>query len=277
MVVNKCSLLISTYNWPKALNLCLKSVVEQTVTPNEIIIADDGSDSSTALLVQEWAKNTHIPIKHIWQEDNGFQLAKIRNKGIAACESDYIIQIDGDLVLHKEFINDHLYIKKRGAFVTRSRVFLSEKSSQSIIHNQSIEIKKYSKNSKNSFNELRNRALCRFFSSRYKINGKNKYYVKGCNMAYWKENVVGINGYNESFSSWGWEDSELAIRLMNNGTKKQFLKMGGICYHLFHKETPLTHDLNFRMMKSSIQENKKWANDGIDKYTTQYLTEHKIS
>ena len=36
------SLIISTYNWPEALELVLKSILTQYVFPNEIIIADDG-------------------------------------------------------------------------------------------------------------------------------------------------------------------------------------------------------------------------------------------
>jgi len=41
------ALVIATYNWPEALRLVLESVSEQTVLPDEIIIADDGSSKST--------------------------------------------------------------------------------------------------------------------------------------------------------------------------------------------------------------------------------------
>ena len=43
----KSSLIISTYNWPEALRLCLLSVMEQSVLPDEVIIADDGSTGQT--------------------------------------------------------------------------------------------------------------------------------------------------------------------------------------------------------------------------------------
>ena len=39
----KTALLISTYNWPSALDKVLESVQAQIVLPNEILIADDGS------------------------------------------------------------------------------------------------------------------------------------------------------------------------------------------------------------------------------------------
>jgi len=48
------SLIISTYNWPRALYLCLDSVMQQTVMPSEILIADDGSGMSTRDVVKHF-------------------------------------------------------------------------------------------------------------------------------------------------------------------------------------------------------------------------------
>ena len=42
-----CTLIIATYNWHQALELVLISVSKQTVLPDEIIIADDGSTKET--------------------------------------------------------------------------------------------------------------------------------------------------------------------------------------------------------------------------------------
>ena len=74
------SLIISTYNWPRALYLCLDSVMQQTVMPSEILIADDGSGMSTRDVVKHFENISPVPVRHIWHEDNGFRLAAIRNK-----------------------------------------------------------------------------------------------------------------------------------------------------------------------------------------------------
>ena len=50
------TLLISTYNFPVALNLCLESITRQIVQPDEVIIADDGSGKETQKLVEELKK-----------------------------------------------------------------------------------------------------------------------------------------------------------------------------------------------------------------------------
>jgi glycosyltransferase involved in cell wall biosynthesis len=108
-----CTLIISTYNWPKALNLVLLSVLNQRQLPTEIVIADDGSKEETKNLIDSYRDKLSIPIKHVWHEDVGFRLAKIRNKAIATALGDYIIQIDGDVILHPYFIKDHLDFAKK--------------------------------------------------------------------------------------------------------------------------------------------------------------------
>ena len=97
----KTSLIIATYNWPEALELVLLSVLQQSKFPDEIIIADDGSTNETKQIIELYTKKFHIVLKHIWQADSGFQKTSILNKGIAIANSDYIIQIDGDIVAKK--------------------------------------------------------------------------------------------------------------------------------------------------------------------------------
>ena len=110
----KVTLIISTYNYPQSLKLCLESVLWQTRKPDEIVIADDGSGEETRSLIEEMAPRMPCCFKHVWQEDSGFRKTVIMNKGLAACTGEYIIQIDGDIIMHRLFIEDHLRcLKKR--------------------------------------------------------------------------------------------------------------------------------------------------------------------
>lgn len=249
------------------MELCLKSVFDQSVLPGEIVICDDGSTVDTEVIVKKYQALRKVPIIHVWQKDEGFKLGQIRNKGIAKAKGDYIIQIDGDLILHKHFIKDHMQFAKQRFFTTGSRVLLSPETTESLTDNNSTDIKKYSEGDRNYFNGLRIPFLHNLLGKFYKTTGKNKYYVKGCNMAFWKNDLLKINGYNEDFTGWGKEDSEIAIRLINAGIKKQFLKFGGITYHLFHKEASREMEQkNFRMMQQAVEKKIMRTSNGVDQY-----------
>ncbi|MEO6538452.1 MAG: glycosyltransferase family 2 protein [Ferruginibacter sp.] len=263
----KCSLLISTYNWPAALGLCLQSVLQQTVLPDEVIICDDGSGNDTKNLINAFTVKYPIPLTHVWQQDSGFQLAQIRNKGFAIASGDYLIQIDGDLILHKHFVRDHLNFKKHGFFCTGSRVLISPELTAKMFSLNSLEVNKHSAGNNNYFNGLHVPLLQNLFATRYKNTGKWKYYVKGCNMAFWKKDLLTVNGYNEDFTGWGKEDSELAIRLINNKVQKRFLKFGAICYHLYHAEVSREMEQkNTEIMQRAANNNTTHVANGMDKY-----------
>lgn len=261
------SLIISTYNWLPALTLCLKSCLTQSVMPDEIIIADDGSREETGNYIAKFAEQTTIPVKHIWQPDDGFQLAKIRNKAIAVSSGEYIIQIDGDLILHKDFVKDHLSFKKKNSFVTGSRMLLSRETTEAAFSSSDWSVTRIVAGNKNFFNSVRLPFLHDFLSQRYKSKGRFLYYVKGCNMAFWKEDLLTINGYSEDFIGWGREDSDVAVRLMNMGIQKRFLKFGAICYHLYHNEADRNmEEKNIAMMNDTIERKIFRTEKGVDQY-----------
>ncbi len=260
------SLLISTYNWPAALKVCLNSVRAQTLLPKEVIICDDGSGGETAALIECLKKDFPVPLIHVWHPDEGFRLASIRNKGMAAATGEYLIQIDGDLQLHRHFLKDHIAFRQKGAFTTGSRTMLSSKNTDRLLNNENADKLKVI-DLRNFFNRLRAPWAQHFLATRYKTKGRFLYYVKGCNMAFWRKDILAINGYDEGFISWGGEDNEIAIRLMNLGIRKRFLKLGGICHHLHHQQASRKMEVeNLQMMNRAIQEKKIWTTNGLEKY-----------
>ena len=95
-------------------------------------------------------------------------------------------------------------------------------------------------------------------------------YVLGCNMAFWKEDLLKVNGYNEEFTGWGKEDNDISIRLMNAGVKLRFLKFGGIVYHLHHNERPLSRvAINEELYNESRSKKITYVPKGMSQYKTQ--------
>lgn len=259
-----CSLIISTYNWPQALHLCLLSCLHQKVHPLEIIIADDGSTNETTTLIKNWQQRSVVPIRHVWHEDQGFRLGAIRNKAIAAAQADYIIQIDGDLILHPNFISDHLSLARPNQFVSANRTLISQRETTRLLQKQVVELpglfslkrKYYALHS-----PLLN-ALTTFFKS----TEKKFKYVLGANMAFWRADLLEVNGYNEDIAGWGKEDNEISVRLLNAGKQLTLVSHLCIVYHLYHNEVS-RNDLhsNESILQETLQNNIKRTSNGIVK------------
>jgi len=261
------SLIISTYNWPQALAVCLKSALAQKMLPDEIIIADDGSGSETKQLVKKFQFHSPVPIRHVWHEDKGFRLAHIRNKAIAAAKGEYIIQVDGDILLHPYFIADHFHFAKKNSFVRASRIYINEDISKEMLQHQKININLFSKGISNFFSAIRLPLLWPFFATTYKNKGAERFEIHGCNMAFWKQDAIEVNGYNEDFTGWGPEDKEFVARLLNAGKEKRFLKLGGIAFHIYHKENSKSNlKENERLLEQTILKKYSFCKSGINKY-----------
>lgn len=258
------SLLICTYNWKEALKACLQSVFNQSILPDEILIADDGSQDGTKEMIREMKLQAQIPIIHVWHQDKGFRVAAIRNRAIEMAKGDYIIQIDGDVILHKYFIADHLELAERGYFVCGSRVWLREETTDHILKGDIMQPSCFKEDLRFALNGLRSKMLRNYLAKRY---GQNKISrLRGCNMAFWRDDLLKVNGYNEDLTMWGQEDTEMAYRLIHSGVKKKFLKMGGVQYHLYHtkasRERLMYHNM---VLRKVIIQRTAWCANGINK------------
>jgi glycosyltransferase involved in cell wall biosynthesis len=258
-----CSLVITTYNWKESLKLVVLSAFKQTRLPNEIIIADDGSAKNTRNLIEKLNRESNIPIIHSWQEDKGFRAAKSRNKAIAIAKYKYIILIDGDMLLHKNFILDHIKNARKNYFLQGCRALLTEEKTAQLIHSKNICFTFWDKGIKNKKNTIYNSLFAKLFS--YSSNSLKG--IKTCNMSFFKSDCIDINGFNEDFIGWGREDSEFAVRLLNNDIKRKNIKFNCIAYHLWHQENQRVNlDCNDMLLSKSINENLTYCQNGIKKY-----------
>lgn len=259
----KTALLVSTYNWPDALHVVLKSLKNQTVSPHEVLIADDGSREETKNLIHRYQKELTFELKHIWQEDKGFRKSAILNKAVAATDADYIIQIDGDCIMHPHFIEDHLAAAKREVYLFGSRVNILPNAVSAVLKEEKTEFSFFSSDIKNKTRNFRIPLL----RDKYKEQDKFSSKTRGCNLSYWRKNFIEVNGYDETMEGWGREDSEFVLRLLNKGIKGKRLRYGGIVYHIYHPiKSKARLEENSIIERKTIEEGKTWCASGVDKY-----------
>ena len=109
----KPSIIIPTYNRPSELRNCIKSILNQTIKPFEIIIVDDGNLSE--LPFEKECKDAGIQYRYLKKHKPG--LTESRNEGIKLATGDIIFFLDDDVVLFPDYVEEILNIyqsDKRG-------------------------------------------------------------------------------------------------------------------------------------------------------------------
>ncbi len=261
----RVSLIITTYNWQEAMEVSLLSAFRQTVLPFEIVVADDGSGPDTWEFIERIAAAAPVPVIHSWQEDKGFRLARSRNRAIAMAQGDYIILIDGDIILERHFIEDHLRFARPGYFIQGSRALLGRELSVRVLTKKVMEplFCLYARDVENKKNCWRFHLLARLFSFKSaSLTG-----IKTCNFAFLKDDAVAVNGFNEEFIGWGREDSEFTARLLNNGVRRQNMRFNALAYHLYHPMNDRARlEYNDRILRRTIDLKLTWCEKGIDQH-----------
>lgn len=259
------ALVVTTYNWVAALKKCLDSVLQQSVMPDELIIADDGSTDETRQLIESYRDKIPCKLIHSWQEDDGFRLARSRNLAMSKAESDYIVVIDGDIIMHKHFIKDHLTNAKLGQFVSGRRVRLAQQYSESLL-NSTASPSPFAKGIYRGREQAFRLPLLSWLLSSASHDTQR---IHGCNMAFWRLDLLRVNGFNTKFIGWGAEDKEFCARLVMLGIKKKKLKFSAVAYHLYHKESSRALQLvNDTLYMDTINTGTPYCETGIDEFVT---------
>ena len=256
------SLVITTYNSPEFLELVLKSILRQKRMPLEIIIADDGSGDATRDLINRYRLQFKVPLIHSWIEDRGFRVAKSRNMAIAKARGEYIVILDGDMVVGPHFIADHEALREKDYFVAGSRARLSESATARRKKSLNPVFHFFSKGLSRRFVMLRIPWLKGWIRGREGLA-----HARSCHMAFWKADFIRVNGFEENFVGWGFEDSEFIQRLYNVGVKRRNAKLMAPAVHLYHPEKRDDQTaVNWKQLQDAIRNKKIEAAVGVKQY-----------
>lgn len=264
------SIIVSTYNRPDALRLVLQALAKQSQRDFEVIIADDGSATDTRLMIESMRSEVNYPLHHIWQADDGFRAAAARNKAVLMSRGKYLIFIDGDCVPRNSFVKNQLLLAETKCFVTGNRVLLKKNFAYQVLAKQEP-IYNW-----NSFDWLLTRCYgrCNRFLPFVKLPLPRKLRqkwegVKTCNLGMSKEDFLAVNGFDERYCGWGYEDSDLIIRLLRFGLQRKDGHGAIPVMHLWHAENDRTRErINYQQLRDIERSSRVKALNGIDQYLT---------
>lgn len=256
----KVTVVVTTYNNPGYLSKVLAGLFSQKRAPDELVIADDGSGKETARTIKNLTAIAPFPLLHMWHEHKGFRVAKIRNAAIKQSSGDYIILLDGDCVVGSNFVSDHLLLAERGCFIQGKRVHVNKKAVAEFSHKDAGSFPALSKmvlkgKISNIHHILRLPAI-------FSIKNKSLKGIKACNMSFYSDDIMAVNGFNEDFVEWGNEDSELACRFFKYGLSKKVHAFKAICFHLWHT-TNKTPTANKAILMNAIKSKEYICKNGL--------------
>jgi len=253
----KVSLILTAYKNADLLRRCLATYSRINPLPDEIIIAEDSDDFDLNDLLRD-CRPSKISYKHVQQADEGYRRSKILNKAIHLAKGELIITSDCDCIPHKRFIGDHVKYARSNHYTLGPRAYVEERSvadfNTSFFHRIKLSLKK----------DLYPKKVA--FRLPWK-NWNSNYYPIGANLAFWKEDCIRVNGFNESFEGWGYEDLDLMTRLKHVGVREQKLHQRCIVYHLNHPVLPRDQsETNELAHLKAVKEEHTSCELGIDQY-----------
>lgn len=268
----KTAVILTTYNRPDALRAALEGYAAQDTKDFELVVADDGSTAETRELIESHARRTPFAVRHVWQEDRGFRAGAARNRALAATNAEYLIFSDGDCVPPSFFVSRHVALAQPHHFLAGNRVLLSESFTAEVL-SRGVPIHRWSTTRWIAAWLRRdvNRALplLRLPDGAFRTrSGEHWEGVKTCNFSAWREDLVRANGFDERYSGWGLEDSDLVIRLLHAGVRHKSARFAAPVFHLWHRENDRSRLAENRVRLDEILASERVAAlEGLDRYS----------
>jgi glycosyltransferase involved in cell wall biosynthesis len=256
----RASLFLATYEMPRHLALVFAALERQSAPDFEVLVCDDGSAEETARLVREFMVRAPVPVKHVWQEHQGFRKCRMLNEALRQAAGDVCIFLDGDCVPHRDFIRDHLANQEAGRYLAGRRMELGPRLSESLTVEDvrggffdwprprlvmSV-LRGDSEHLQRSFRVPSARLRRRLGMERIDD-------LKGCNYSVARKDLEAINGFDEEYEGYGREDTDVELRFQNLGLRIKSLKGVAIQFHVWHPRREFTpaNDTRLEELKRS--------------------------
>jgi glycosyltransferase involved in cell wall biosynthesis len=235
------SIIIATYERPRALELVLQGLLRQSAPLGEVIFADDGSNDRTRSLIATFAKSSDYPVAHMWHRREGIQKAGIVNSAIAVAQGENLLLLDGDCIPDHRWLSDHISHADGRTVWQGRRLQLAPSLTATITPEEVAAGDLEGWCSLERFTQLLRRErenfhlairipqrLVRLFDKRKGL--------MGCNFSAPKAVIESINGYDASWAGAKHlcEDLDLEIRLRKHATPLKPLLHAANVFHLNH-------------------------------------------
>jgi GT2 family glycosyltransferase len=263
------SVLVLTYEWPEALDVVLRAYAEQTDPDFDVVVADDGSRSTTADLVREWSGTFGDRLVHVWQPDEGSRAARIRNIGATAARGDFLVFVDGDCIPRSRFVAAIRRAALPGWFLAGKRVQLDAGLTGAVLAGRA----EIARRSTLSLVLRHGRDLSPIVDLTARDRRRpwrpelpdftptdNEY---GFLIGVARRDLERANGFDMRFVGWGEQDVDLAVRLGRLGLRCGYAGPDSTMLHLWHPSRMTVERETWHQLQETLQSDRIEAVAGL--------------
>ncbi len=269
----KISVIVPVYNRLEHLRALFICLLNQRVQPYELIITDDGSSEKVLDFIGDLLDKAKFKVKHIYQEDKGFRKTRALNNGVRESEGNYIVFCDQDLIFPEDYIEKMIKSARKNEYLMGRAHNTTEEEKKEVLSKQEIGVdysfikeiipEQYFKDMDWQYKKDRKRRILqRLFLNKRGIR------LAGMSYGLFKEDYLKVNGYDEKYQGWGYEDDDFGNRLCVAGVKSRELLTNLIQLHLYHpfdpsKKKSLNEDYYYSRKKEIFEKKKAKIEFGI--------------
>lgn len=263
----KVSVIVPVYNRLEHLRALFICLLNQKVQPYELIITDDGSSEKVLNYVGDLVEKAKFKIKHIYQKDKGFRKTRALNNAVKESEGEYLVFCDQDLIFPNDYIEKMLSNAQEGYYLLGRAHNTTQDEKEKILEilNSGKDYKEileeipkyYIENMEKLYKRDRKRRILQsFYLNRRGIR------LAGMSYSLYKKDYLKVNGYDENYQGWGYEDDDFGNRLCVAKIKGKEFKTDEVQLHLYHfmdptKKKSLNEDYYY-LRKKDIFQNKNF-------------------
>lgn len=193
----RISIVIATKDRAAYLDHALASFGQQIGAPSfEVIVVDNGSRDATPHIVERARNTSTFEITYVYEERPNRGAA--RNRGIAAASGHLVLFCDDDIFAPPGFLAAH---------------DVAHSSSNLVVSGPILNVPSYHERPKPSLANFSRAFFCT------------------CNVSVPKVALDAVKGFDEQFNLYGWEDTELGVRLREHGMRGKFT-WGAYIWHI---------------------------------------------
>ncbi|MBV8117471.1 MAG: glycosyltransferase [Candidatus Eremiobacteraeota bacterium] len=224
------SVVIATKDRAPFLERALGSLeLQASAPPFEVVVADNGSSDDTHAVVQRARARASFPVEYLYEERPN--RARARNRAIAVARGSVIVFCDDDVQMPAEWLRSHW--NAHGGATAR------------IVNGPILNVTSYDDKPKPTLANFSRASLCT------------------CNASISRKSLETAGGFDESFDLYGWEDSELGIRLRDAGVEWKFAWNAPI----WHVKPPAYNTLDVELRKAV--EKARMARHFVEKHPSK--------